>query len=191
MHMDAQVSQLKRLQKLAVPFALGPQQLRELSRLPDLFELLCWCSLELDALGLAHDPLPAVTRLVASSINGHGQPLAAWFPGLQEVCLRSCGDMESLSLRSCLGLSVLLAGDCSGLSDVGFAALRTLRGLQRLQLEGASQVRSVTERYLHWWLAPGWRRFCGCFGGRIGGCSPGSEDKAGRHKSACLEAEFA
>ena len=38
------------------------------------------------------------------------------------------------------GLGLLVAGDCSGLTAEGFAVLRALRGLTRLQVDIAHQV---------------------------------------------------
>lgn len=141
-----QVTGLQHLHKLSLPFPLSAAHLHNLSKLPHLVELLSFHSMELDVLGPAHEPLGAVTKLVTSSIDSHGKPLAALFPALQSVYLRSCGDMEALSLRSCGGgLSVLVAGDCGGLTDEGFASFRSLRGLTRLQMDNAHQVR------LKWW----------------------------------------
>lgn len=137
-----QVSGLQQLHRLSLPFPITSSHLQRLCQLPHLDELLSFNKVELDVLGPAHDPLASVTKLVTSSIDSHGKPLAALFPALQSVYLRSCGDMEALSLRSCGGgLSVLAAGDCSGLTDEGFAGLRVLRGLTRLQMDNAHQVR--------------------------------------------------
>jgi hypothetical protein len=139
--MFAQVSGLQQLHKLSLPFPISSSHLQRLCKLPQLDELLSFKAMEMDVLGPAHDPLACVTKLVTSSIDSHGKPLAALFPALQSVYLRSCGDMEALSLRSVgAGLGVLVAGDCSGLTDEGFAGLRVLRGLTRLQLENAHQV---------------------------------------------------
>eukprot|EP00882_Tetradesmus_deserticola_P011838 GHRQ01012530.1.p1 GENE.GHRQ01012530.1~~GHRQ01012530.1.p1 ORF type:complete len:285 (+),score=88.75 GHRQ01012530.1:675-1529(+) len=135
-----QVAQLQHLQKLALPFPLAAPHLRLLSHLPVLQELYTWRHIELDVLGPAHEPLLKVTRLVAGSINGRGKSLAAWFPGLETLCLKRCSDLAALSLRACVSVQELLAGECSQLSDEGFACLRGLRALQRLQVEGASQL---------------------------------------------------
>lgn len=137
-----QVAQMQQLEKLAVPFSLSAPQLRLLSHLSHLQELLTWRQVELDVLGPAHEPMRSVTRLVASSIQGHGKPLAAWFPALEAVCLKHCTDMAALSLRSCAGIQELLAGECSLLTNEGFACLKDLKALQRLQLDRASQVGS-------------------------------------------------
>lgn len=134
------MAQLRQLEKLTLPFPLAAPHLRLLSRLPNLQELYSWREIELDVLGPAHEPLLRVTRLVAGSINGHGKSLAAWFPALETLCLKHCSDLAALSLRGCVGLQELLAGECGGLSDEGFACLRSLRALQRLQVEAASQV---------------------------------------------------
>jgi hypothetical protein len=137
----SQVSGLQQLHKLSLPFPVTSSHLQRLCKLPALGELLSFNQLELDVLGPAHDPLSHVTKLVASSIDSHGKPLASVFPALQSVYLRSCGDMEALSLRSCGGgLQQLVAGDCGGLTDEGFAGLRVLRGLNRLQVDNAHQV---------------------------------------------------
>jgi len=136
-----QVSGLQHLHKLSLPFPISPVHLHTLSKLPQMMELLSFNQLELDVLGPAHEPLSSVTKLVTSSIDSHGKPLAAVFPALQSVYLRSCGDMEALSLRSCAGgLSVLVAGDCGGLTDEGFAGFRSLRGLTKLHMDNAHQV---------------------------------------------------
>ncbi|WIA34335.1 hypothetical protein OEZ86_012674 [Tetradesmus obliquus] len=135
-----EVAQLRQLEKLTLPFPLAAPHLRLLSRLPNLQELYSWREIELDVLGPAHEPLLRVTRLVAGSINGHGKSLAAWFPALETLCLKHCSDLAALSLRGCVGLQELLAGECGGLSDEGFACLRGLRALQRLQVEAASQL---------------------------------------------------
>jgi hypothetical protein len=133
---------LQQLQKLSLPFHITSAHLQRLSKLPALSELLLFDSIELDVLGPAHDPLAPVTTIVTSSIQSHGKPLAALFPALQSVYLRSCGDMEALSLRSCgSSLGVLAAGDCGGLSDEGFAGMRSLRGLARWSMDNAQQVR--------------------------------------------------
>lgn len=137
-----QVAGLQQLHKLSLPFPITSSHLQRLCKLPALEELLSFNQLELDVLGPAHDPLAHVSKLVASSIDSHGKPLASVFPALQSVYLRSCGDMEALSLRSCGGgLQQLVAGDCSALTDEGFAGLRVLRGLNRLQVDNAHQVR--------------------------------------------------
>lgn len=139
--MRAQVSGLQQLHKLSLPFPITSRHLQRLCKLPELNELLSFKAMEMDVLGPAHDPLACVTKLVTSNIDSHGKPLAALFPALQSVYLRSCGDMEALSLRSVgAGLGVLVAGDCSGLTDEGFAGLRVLRGLTRLQVDNAHQV---------------------------------------------------
>jgi hypothetical protein len=135
-----QVAQLRQLEKLTLPFPLAAPHLRLLSHLPNLQELYSWRQIELDVLGPAHEPLLRVTRLVAGSINGHGKSLAACFPNLETLCLKHCSDLAALSLRGCAGLQELLAGECGQLSNDGFGCLRGLRALQRLQMEGASQV---------------------------------------------------
>jgi hypothetical protein len=135
-----QVAQLRRLEKLTLPFPLAAPHLRLLSHLPNLQELYSWRQIELDVLGPAHEPLLRVTRLVAGSINGHGKSLAAWFPNLETLCLKHCSDLAALSLRGCVSLQELHAGECGQLSNEGFGCLRGLRALQRLQMEGASQV---------------------------------------------------
>lgn len=137
----SQVCGLQQLRKLSLPFPIDSAGLQRMSKLPGLVELLSFDTLELDVLGPAHEPLACVTKLVTSSIDSHGKPLAALFPGLQSVYLRSCGDMEALSLRSCgVGLGVLVAGDCGGMTDEGFAGLKVLRGLTRLHVDNAHQV---------------------------------------------------
>jgi hypothetical protein len=135
-----QVAQLRQLEKLTLPFPLAASHMLLLSRLPCLQELYSWRHIELDVLGPSHEPLLHVTRLVAGSINGRGKSLAAWFPSLETLCLKHCSDLAALSLRGCVSLQELLAGECGQLSDEGFACLRGLRGLQRLQVEGAAQV---------------------------------------------------
>lgn len=145
-----QVSSLQHLHKLSLPFPITASHLRCLCKLPRLSELLSFNQLELDVLGPAHDPLPHLTKLVASSIDSHGKPLSALFPALQSVYLRSCGDMEALALKSSgTGLGVLVAGDCSGLTDEGFAGLRALRGLTRLQVDIAHQVDGLGAAHGH------------------------------------------
>jgi hypothetical protein len=136
----SQVAQLRQLQKLTLPFPLAAPHLRLLSHLPHLQELYSWRHIELDVLGPAHEPLLRVTRLVAGSINGRGKSLAAWFPSLDALCLKHCSDLAALSLRGCVSLQELLAGECGQLSNEGFACFRGLRGLQRLQVEGGTQV---------------------------------------------------
>jgi hypothetical protein len=141
-----QVCGLQQLVKLSLPFPIDSAGLQRMSKLPELAELLSFDTLELDVLGPAHEPLACVTKLVTSSIDSHGKPLAALFPGLQSVYLRSCGDMEALSLRSCgSGLGVLVAGDCGGMTDEGFAGLKVLRGLTRLHVDNGHQVGAAAE----------------------------------------------
>lgn len=136
-----EVSGLQHLHKLSLPFPVTSSHLQRLCKLPALGELLSFNQLELDVLGPAHDPLAHVSKLVASSIDSHGKGLASVFPAVASVYLRSCGDMEALSLRSCGSwLQQLVAGDCGGLTDEGFAGLRVLRGLNRLQVDNAHQL---------------------------------------------------
>eukprot|EP00878_Enallax_costatus_P010656 GHUV01011132.1.p1 GENE.GHUV01011132.1~~GHUV01011132.1.p1 ORF type:complete len:499 (+),score=127.34 GHUV01011132.1:198-1694(+) len=135
-----EVCQLKQLQKVTLPFPLGASHLRLLSRLPALQHLYSWRHLELDILGPAHNPLNRVQQLVCHSIQGRGKQLGAWFPNLESLVLKHCSDMEALSLKGCVGLQTLMAGECGQLSAEGFACIRDCKGLQRLQLEGASQV---------------------------------------------------
>jgi hypothetical protein len=59
---------------------------------------------------------------------------------LETLCLKHCSDLAALSLRGCVSLQELHAGECGQLSNEGFGCLRGLRALQRLQMEGASQV---------------------------------------------------
>lgn len=91
-------------------------------------------------MGPAHNPLTNVRQLVCHSIHGHGKELGAWFPFIESLVLKHCSDMAALSLRGCAGLQTLVAGECGQLSDEGFACLKDSRALQRLQVEGASQV---------------------------------------------------
>jgi hypothetical protein len=167
--MHAQVSGLRQLHKLSLPFPITSSHLQRLSKLPQLVELLSFEAMEMDVLGPAHDPQASVTKLVTSNIDSHGKPLAALLPALQSVYLRSCGDMEALSLRSVgAGLGVLVAGDCSSLTDEGFAGLRVLRGLTRLQIDSAHQVGTTrTCRRLGTW-------FVACCGPAVPVCSPSS-----------------
>lgn len=140
-----QVCQLQQLQKVTVPFALGSSHLRLLCRLPDLQHLYSWRQIELDILGPAHNPLTQVQQLVCHSIHGRGKELGAWFPALESLVVKHCSDMAALSLKGCVGLQELLTAECGQLSDEGFACLKDCKGLQRLQLEGASQVRESQE----------------------------------------------
>lgn len=93
-------------------------------------------------------------QLVCHSIHGNGKQLAAWFPNLGSAAVKHCDDMAALSLRGCVGLQTLLAGDCAQMSNEGFACLKMFKALQRLQLEGAEQVRVGIEHcpvtYITW-----------------------------------------